>query len=103
MSWLWHDRRVLGSFCLGIILGISVDKLYQRKDDHIFPSPLETQIPGLSESEVAKLPYPPDSLPGARDVKSPYGSLRIYEWGPENGRKVLMVHGISTPSIALGL
>lgn len=51
---------------------------------------------------MADLPYPPDVLPGARDVDSPYGSLRVYEWGPEDGRKVLMVHGISTPCISLG-
>ena len=47
------------------------------------------------------LPYPPDALPGARDVDSPYGSIRVYEWGPEDGEKILLIHGISTPSIAL--
>ncbi|KAK5692913.1 hypothetical protein LTR97_010389 [Elasticomyces elasticus] len=47
------------------------------------------------------LPYPPDALPGARDVDTPYGNIRVYEWGPEDGRKVLFVHGISTPCIAL--
>lgn len=26
----------------------------------------------------------------------------MYEWGPENGRKVLMLHGISTPCLSLG-
>lgn len=25
----------------------------------------------------------------------------MYEWGPEGGRRVLLIHGISTPSIAL--
>ena len=48
------------------------------------------------------LPYPPDALPGARDVDTPYGSVRVYEWGPETGERVLLVHGISTPSVALG-
>jgi hypothetical protein len=47
------------------------------------------------------LPYPPDALPGSRDVGSPYGTTRVYEWGPVNGAKILLVHGISTPSIAL--
>lgn len=46
------------------------------------------------------LPYPPDCLPGSRDVDTPYGTIRVYEWGPEDGRKVLFVHGISTPCIA---
>ncbi|RDW69082.1 alpha/beta hydrolase [Aspergillus mulundensis] len=47
-------------------------------------------------------PLPTDVLPGARDVQTPYGSIRVYEWGPENGPKVLLVHGITNPCIALG-
>ncbi|KAF3045495.1 hypothetical protein E8E12_008088 [Didymella heteroderae] len=64
-------------------------------------SPRESVLPGLSGDELKKLPYPPDALPGARDVDSPYGSIRVYEWGPEDGEKILLIHGISTPSIAL--
>ncbi|KAF9878482.1 hypothetical protein CkaCkLH20_03974 [Colletotrichum karsti] len=47
-------------------------------------------------------PYPPDALPGARDVATPYGNLRVYEWGPEDGERVLLLHGIGTPCLALG-
>lgn len=68
----------------------------------ILPSPRETALPGLSKEEIVSLPYPPDAFPGARDVDSPYGTIRVYEWGPEKGPKVLLIHGISTPSIALG-
>ncbi|KAF2205957.1 alpha/beta-hydrolase [Delitschia confertaspora ATCC 74209] len=68
----------------------------------IIPSPRETLFSQLSQKEIENLPYPPDALPGARDVDTPYGSIRVYEWGPEDGRKVLLIHGISTPSIALG-
>lgn len=64
-------------------------------------SPRETVLSGLSGEERKRLPYPPDALPGARDVDSPYGSIRVYEWGPEDGEKILLIHGISTPSIAL--
>jgi hypothetical protein len=71
--------------------------------DHVVASPLKTLLPNLSEQEIYGLPYPPDLFPGARDVQTPYGSLRVYEWGPENGRKVLFVHGISTPCLSLGL
>lgn len=66
------------------------------------PSPRLTLLPQLSEDEVSRLPYPPDALPGGRDVDSPYGSTRVYEFGPEDGRKVLLIHGISTPCLALG-
>jgi hypothetical protein len=64
-------------------------------------SPKETTLPRLSGDELGKLPYHPNALPGARDVDSPYGSIRVYEWGPEDGEKILLIHGISTPSIAL--
>ncbi|GAB7334601.1 hypothetical protein MBLNU13_g06571t1 [Cladosporium sp. NU13] len=60
------------------------------------PSPLITHLPNLSPDEIAALPYPPDYYPGARDVKTPYGTMRAYEWGPESGRKVMLVHGDAT-------
>lgn len=60
------------------------------------PSPLKTQIPHLSAAQVAALPYPPDHFPGARDVTTSYGSMRVYEWGKEDGRKIMLVHGDAT-------
>ncbi|KAK0118911.1 hypothetical protein ONS96_011988 [Cadophora gregata f. sp. sojae] len=67
----------------------------------IIKSPRQWQMRSLSKEERDELPYPPDVLPGGRDVTSPYGTTRVYAWGPEDGRKVLFVHGISTPCIAL--
>lgn len=64
-------------------------------------SPRDSILPKLLAEEVEELPYPPDALPGARDVDSPYGSTRVYEWGPADGERILLIHGISTPSIAL--
>ena len=72
------------------------------KNVKVIPSPRETLLPKLSEAEAGDLPYPPDVFPGARDVDSPYGTIRVYEWGPEDGRKVLLIHGISTPCVSLG-
>ncbi|KAK4137000.1 alpha/beta-hydrolase [Trichocladium antarcticum] len=66
------------------------------------PSPLKTHLPSLSPAEVALLPYPPTVLPGARSVPTPYGSIHVFEFGPEAGEKVLLLHGISTPCVALG-
>jgi hypothetical protein len=65
------------------------------------PSPRHTQLPDLSLEEAGELPYHPAALPGARDVDSPWGSIRVYEFGPRDGERVLLIHGISTPSIAL--
>ena len=65
-------------------------------------SPLKDISASLSQEELDNLPYPPDIFPGGRDVETPYGSIRVFEWGPEDGRKVLFVPGISTPAMSLG-
>ena len=93
---------------LGLEVAVSVGlRLYKIKsgldqDTHVIESPAKTLLPKLSDAEIADLPYPPDAYPNARDVTSPYGGLRVYEWGPEDGRKVVLIHGISNPCIALG-
>ncbi|KAJ5784534.1 uncharacterized protein N7503_009746 [Penicillium pulvis] len=88
------------SFTLGLLLRSLLSREEHRGG--VLPSPRATLLGSLSDEENRKLPLPNDNLPGGRDVASPYGSLRVYEWGREDGPKVLMVHGITTPSIALG-
>lgn len=73
-----------------------------HRTEQTVPSARATLLPRISKEEAAALDYPPDALPGGRYVDSPYGVIRVYEWGPEDGRKVLFVHGITTPCIALG-
>ncbi|EAQ93625.1 hypothetical protein CHGG_01860 [Chaetomium globosum CBS 148.51] len=67
----------------------------------VIRSPLRSVLPRLSQDEFDKLEYKPDNFPGARDVETPYGSIRVYEWGPLTGEKVVFVHGISTSCITL--
>ena len=62
------------------------------------PSPRETLLPEYTALQRSKLAYPPDFYPGARDVTTPYGVMRVYEWGPDDGKKVLLIHGDSTPA-----
>ena len=85
-------------------LGLLARSVFPRGESlqTVLASPRTTVLPGISESENRQLPLPSDVLPGARDVDSPYGSIRVYEWGPEDGPKVLFVHGITTPCISLG-
>ncbi|KAI0898280.1 alpha/beta-hydrolase [Annulohypoxylon nitens] len=66
----------------------------------VIPGPL-SRIQKLSKDELAQVPYTPDAFPGARDVVTPYGNIRVYEFGPEDGRKVLFIHGISTSCMTL--
>lgn len=102
--WVRRNPLILPAALLAITIG---RKLYKIKsgavqDEEVLPSPIKSVLPKLSPEEAESYPYPPDAYPGSRDVESPYGSLRVYEWGPETGRKVLLVHGISNPCIVFG-
>lgn len=107
-----HFRFPVSRFALYLFAGAasfgtlsllgSIRRSLESDRPHLLPSPRETILPQLSKEDIKNLPYPPDALPGARDIDSPYGRIRLYEWGPEGGPRVLLIHGISTPSIALG-
>ncbi|PWW80275.1 alpha/beta-hydrolase [Tuber magnatum] len=62
----------------------------------VIPSPREL-LGDLTDKEKDYLPYPPDVLLGGRWVDTPYGVIRVYEFGPAKGKRVVFVHGISTP------
>jgi hypothetical protein len=49
-----------------------------------------------------KPPYRKDTFPGSREFETVYGTIQIFEWGQEDGEKVLLIHGLGTPCIALG-
>ncbi|KAI2629515.1 alpha/beta-hydrolase [Hypoxylon sp. NC1633] len=99
------SRTVLLTTAVTAAAWLSLDLILRprtTKNQLFTPSPRTTKLPALSEQEIADLPYPPNALPGGRDAATPYGSIRVYEWGPEDGERVLLVHGISTPTVALG-
>ena len=92
---------VLSAFFLGLLLKLR--RTFSKPAPKSIPSPRRTLLPHLSNQEASRLPYPPDLLPGARDVDTPYGSLRAYEWGPEDAQhKVVMVPGDTTPAPIFG-
>ena len=35
-------------------------------------------------------------------MATPYGVMRVYEWGPRDGEKMLFIHGDTTPAPMLG-
>ncbi|KAL4990229.1 Alpha/Beta hydrolase protein [Aspergillus falconensis] len=92
---------LLAATGISLSLGLFLRALYTNHpmENKIYHSPLAAaQAMGTNNDH----PLPTDVLPGARDVQTPYGSIRVYEWGPEHGPKVLLVHGITTPCISLG-
>ncbi|EEA21836.1 hypothetical protein TMatcc_008741 [Talaromyces marneffei ATCC 18224] len=101
---LQNQRPFLAVAGVSVTLGLALGAIWvsERSPPKIIPSPLKA-VQSATSSKNGELPVLPlDVLPGARDVSTPYGSIRVYEWGPEDGHKVLLVHGISTPSVSLG-
>ena len=96
-----HIYLIAGASLGGLLLLRHVSTSLRTDRFETISSPRDSILPKVSAKDAKELPYPPDALPGARDVGSPYGSTRVYEWGPEDGEKILLIHGISTPSIAL--
>ncbi|KAJ9155518.1 Serine hydrolase-like protein [Pleurostoma richardsiae] len=90
-----------GAVCISATL-LQLLKTRTPSKDPWLPSPRETLLASLPKDQLSSLPYPPDALPGGRDVPTPYGTIRVFEWGPPSGDKVLLLHGISTPGPALG-
>jgi len=87
---------VAGTVCLSTWL-------YVRPAFRPKKQPRPAQSPaGLLRADDNTHPYPLDVLPGGRSVPTPYGSMRVFEWGAEDGAKVLLLHGIGTPCLALG-
>ena len=81
-----------------LALRFTIYSTTRKPQQRTIPSPRETLIPHITPTQAKALPYPSDLFPGARDVETPYGTMRVYEWGPEDGRKVLFIHGDTTPA-----
>jgi hypothetical protein len=89
-------------------LGICIAFQYRRSRENdsrihsVTRSPLNEVLRSLTAEQILELPYRPDHFPGARKVETPFGYCNAYEFGPESGPKVLLIHGISTPCLSLG-
>ena len=90
---------LLPAVIISATIGLS-SYLLLNKSPSVLPNHIaspRTLLPSLTEEEISKLPYPPTFFPEGRGVETPHGTIRVYEFGPVEGKKVLLVHGISTP------
>lgn len=83
---------------VAVLFRLALSSFRRTSNAVAISSPRETLLPYLSDSEKSKLGYPPDFYPGARDVVTPFGTMRVYEFGPKEGKKVFFIHGDATPS-----
>ena len=80
-----------GAACLGTLayLRSISSPLSTTHEPKITLSPKDTALPWLTLQETQALPYPPDPLPGRRDVGSPLGESPRPQ-APLTGREILM-------------
>ncbi|KUI56134.1 hypothetical protein VP1G_03534 [Cytospora mali] len=91
-----------GIICLlsATVVLLPLFKSLSTRPSRVTLSPKDTLL-SLSQSEISSLPYPPDALPGGRDVLTPYGTFRVFELGAASGERVLILPGLSTPCLSL--
>ncbi|KAI0639351.1 alpha/beta-hydrolase [Trametes polyzona] len=64
-----------------------------------FPIPVDHSMEALPADSRLRQIYPEDLYPNGNYVQLPHGRVRYWVFGPEDGTKVVLIHGISTPGI----
>ncbi|KAI0778134.1 alpha/beta-hydrolase [Trametes elegans] len=64
-----------------------------------FPFPVDHSMEVLPPTSRLRQIYPEDLFPNGSYAQLPHGRVRYWVFGPENGVKVTLIHGISTPGI----
>ncbi|KAH9835600.1 alpha/beta-hydrolase [Rhodofomes roseus] len=63
------------------------------------PFPVHHSIAALPPDSRIRQIYPDDLFPNGGYVQLPYGRTRYWLLGPEDGVKVVLIHGLSTPGV----
>ncbi|KAI9659756.1 MAG: hypothetical protein M1831_003654 [Alyxoria varia] len=101
------EPRSLAFFAAGAAVASATSLIWTVRASKQAPSnatpPPPLDLSAYPASSSSALPYPPsDFIEGQRDVSTPYGSIRVYEFGPRDSkRKVLFLHGVRSPCITL--
>ncbi|GBE78277.1 alpha/beta-hydrolase [Sparassis latifolia] len=64
-----------------------------------FPLAVSHSMEALPASSRIRSIYPEDIFPNGSYVQLPYGRVRFWLLGPDNGPRVVLIHGLSTPGI----
>ncbi|KAI0339886.1 alpha/beta-hydrolase [Trametopsis cervina] len=60
---------------------------------------VSSSIETLPESSPLRELYPEDTYPGGAYYPSPFGRTKYWIVGPEDGQKVVLIHGIKVPAL----
>ncbi|TFK29036.1 alpha/beta-hydrolase [Coprinopsis marcescibilis] len=69
-----------------------------------FPKPpgpihVHSSLASLPKTAMSWSIYPEDLYPGGAYAELPFGRVRYWQLGPESGRKIVLIHGLSIPAI----
>ncbi|KAE9408220.1 alpha/beta-hydrolase [Gymnopus androsaceus JB14] len=69
-----------------------------------FPTPpeavfLHASLASLPNGSLARKIYPEDFFEGGGYATFPYGRVRYWLMGPESGKKIVLIHGLSVPAM----
>ncbi|KAI0798442.1 alpha/beta-hydrolase [Irpex lacteus] len=65
-----------------------------------FPIPVTHSMEALPSSSPLREFYPEDTYAGGGYFASPFGRTKYWINGPEDGQKIVLIHGISVPALA---
>ncbi|KAI8982755.1 alpha/beta-hydrolase [Trametes punicea] len=82
--------------CPAVIILAYFFTVFPQSPDTLYIHPSLATLPKTSPS---RLIYPDDFYDGGAYVKLPYGSVRYWLIGPEDGKPVALIHGLSVPAI----
>ena len=98
------DKVLPGALIVAVCWMLYNDFRHLHSIEH--PSEQSTIVRAKSTLETGswecKPSYHRSTFPGSREFDTVYGTIQVFEWGPEDGEKVLLIHGLGTPCIALG-
>ncbi|KAF9570174.1 hypothetical protein EC968_002113 [Mortierella alpina] len=83
-------------FLAAILAGLGAQKLYQS-----ITAEIDLPLPSLKDvaQQLGRdCAYPEDYFPGGAYAELPFGETHYFLFGPDNGKRVVFVHGLSTPA-----
>ncbi|KAI9057386.1 alpha/beta-hydrolase [Trametes sanguinea] len=82
--------------CPAIVILAYFFTVFPHSPDSLYIHPSLATLPKSSPSRAI---YPENFYDGGAYVKLPYGQVRYWLIGPEDGQRVVLIHGLSVPAI----
>ncbi|KAJ7254588.1 Alpha/Beta hydrolase protein [Mycena rebaudengoi] len=73
---------------------------HKASGSHALPLPADPGLASLPTESRAREVYPEDWIDGGAYLQLPAGRLRYWLVGPSDGKKIVLIHGLTIPSIA---